>query len=173
MSVLVAGFMVGGWRHVTAAIRLMSRSINSFHYTRFSRGLVLSFLLVKPPNTCQFTTSSVSLIKKRMPPKKAPVAEKKVLLGRPGNNLKIGIVGLPNVGKSSFFNALSKTGQYSYSLSSRSPGCCSCCFFSKKKKIWARLQISPMRLLTPKVCQLVTPGDDRAPHDVYVPVGHL
>ncbi|KAF4571413.1 Obg-like ATPase 1 [Pleurotus pulmonarius] len=44
-----------------------------------------------------------------MPPKKAPVAEKKTLLGRPSNNLKIGIVGLPNVGKSSFFNALSKT----------------------------------------------------------------
>ncbi|PIL32184.1 hypothetical protein GSI_05429 [Ganoderma sinense ZZ0214-1] len=44
-----------------------------------------------------------------MPPKKAPAADKKTLLGRPGNNLKIGIVGLPNVGKSSFFNALSKT----------------------------------------------------------------
>ncbi|KAF9048489.1 P-loop containing nucleoside triphosphate hydrolase protein [Panaeolus papilionaceus] len=44
-----------------------------------------------------------------MPPKKAPVQEKKTLLGRPGNNLKIGIVGLPNVGKSSFFNVLSET----------------------------------------------------------------
>ncbi|KAI0059207.1 hypothetical protein BV25DRAFT_1962549 [Artomyces pyxidatus] len=44
-----------------------------------------------------------------MPPKKAPVQEKKVLLGRPSNNLKIGIVGLPNVGKSSFFNVLSQT----------------------------------------------------------------
>ncbi|CAE6368820.1 unnamed protein product [Rhizoctonia solani] len=44
-----------------------------------------------------------------MPPKKAPAPEKKAILGRPGNNLKIGIVGLPNVGKSSFFNALSKT----------------------------------------------------------------
>ncbi|KAG8757177.1 hypothetical protein FRC14_002290 [Serendipita sp. 396] len=43
-----------------------------------------------------------------MPPKK-PVVEKKALLGRPSNNLKIGIVGLPNVGKSSFFNVLSKT----------------------------------------------------------------
>ncbi|KAI0077279.1 hypothetical protein K474DRAFT_1661885 [Panus rudis PR-1116 ss-1] len=44
-----------------------------------------------------------------MPPKKAAAQEKKVLLGRPSNNLKIGIVGLPNVGKSSFFNVLSKT----------------------------------------------------------------
>ncbi|KAJ2918437.1 hypothetical protein MD484_g1911, partial [Candolleomyces efflorescens] len=44
-----------------------------------------------------------------MPPKKAPVQEKKALLGRPGNNLKIGIVGVPNVGKSSFFNVLSET----------------------------------------------------------------
>lgn len=33
---------------------------------------------------------------------------KKVLLGRPGNNVKVGIVGVPNVGKSSFFNILSK-----------------------------------------------------------------
>ncbi len=29
------------------------------------------------------------------------------MLGRPGNNLKLGIVGLPNVGKSSLFNILS------------------------------------------------------------------
>ncbi|EDR08546.1 uncharacterized protein LACBIDRAFT_179196 [Laccaria bicolor S238N-H82] len=44
-----------------------------------------------------------------MPPKKAAAPEKKTLLGRPSNNLKIGIVGLPNVGKSSFFNVLSET----------------------------------------------------------------
>jgi obg-like ATPase 1 len=43
-----------------------------------------------------------------MPPKKAEAPEKKILLGRPGNNLKMGIVGLPNVGKSSTFNLLSK-----------------------------------------------------------------
>jgi hypothetical protein len=29
-----------------------------------------------------------------MPPKKAPAPEKKILLGRPSNNLKIGIVGV-------------------------------------------------------------------------------
>jgi len=40
-----------------------------------------------------------------MPPKKEePV--KKVVLGRPGNHVKMGIVGLPNVGKSTFFNLL-------------------------------------------------------------------
>ncbi|KAL5504390.1 hypothetical protein ACEPAH_8464 [Sanghuangporus vaninii] len=45
-----------------------------------------------------------------MAPKKSDAGkEKKVLLGRPSNNLKIGIVGLPNVGKSSFFNSLSNT----------------------------------------------------------------
>ena len=43
----------------------------------------------------------------KMPPK--PTVEPKVLLGRPSNNLKMGIVGLPNVGKSSFFNALTSS----------------------------------------------------------------
>ena len=79
-----------------------------------------------------FSCSPALAAKKRnaMPPKKAAAQEKKTLLGRPGNNLKIGIVGMfqlfhpphcfptshlpgvPNVGKSSFFNTLSKTGQY-------------------------------------------------------------
>ncbi len=34
--------------------------------------------------------------------------EKVTFLGRPKNNVTIGIVGLPNVGKSSFFNLLCK-----------------------------------------------------------------
>ncbi|CAL3963663.1 hypothetical protein PZA11_001214 [Diplocarpon coronariae] len=42
-----------------------------------------------------------------MPPKKV-VKEEKLLLGRPGNNLKSGIVGLANVGKSTLFQAITK-----------------------------------------------------------------
>ena len=41
-----------------------------------------------------FSSTPHLSIKKRMPPKKAAAQEKKILLGRPGNNLKIGIVGL-------------------------------------------------------------------------------
>ena len=43
-----------------------------------------------------------------MPPKKEAAAVKKTLIGRVGTNLKMGIVGLPNVGKSTFFNILTK-----------------------------------------------------------------
>ncbi|KAL0485496.1 Obg-like ATPase [Acrasis kona] len=44
-----------------------------------------------------------------MPPKKAPQPVKQVLLGRVGSNLQVGIVGLPNVGKSTFFNVITKS----------------------------------------------------------------
>mmetsp|Transcript_40590 Transcript_40590/g.102183 ORF Transcript_40590/g.102183 Transcript_40590/m.102183 type:complete len:394 (-) Transcript_40590:349-1530(-) len=43
-----------------------------------------------------------------MPPKKKEEPVKKVLWGRPTANLKMGIVGLPNVGKSTLFNILTK-----------------------------------------------------------------
>ncbi|XP_069691126.1 obg-like ATPase 1 [Periplaneta americana] len=44
-----------------------------------------------------------------MAPKKAEAPEKKPLIGRVGTNLKVGIVGIPNVGKSTFFNVLTKS----------------------------------------------------------------
>ena len=73
--------------------------------------------------TVSITTARHYSKKKRMPPKKA-VKEEKILLGRPGNNLKSGIVcnlflrpqllanpsqvGLANVGKSTLFQAITK-----------------------------------------------------------------
>lgn len=45
-----------------------------------------------------------------MPPKKKEgPPEPKPLIGRVGTNLKVGIVGIPNVGKSTFFNVLTKS----------------------------------------------------------------
>ena len=43
-----------------------------------------------------------------MPPKKKEEPAKKMILGRASNNLSMGLVGLPNVGKSTTFNFLSK-----------------------------------------------------------------
>ena len=43
-----------------------------------------------------------------MPPKKKEEPTKKVILGRSSNTLSMGLVGLPNVGKSTTFNVLSK-----------------------------------------------------------------
>ncbi|XP_076265804.1 obg-like ATPase 1 [Rhynchophorus ferrugineus] len=44
-----------------------------------------------------------------MPPKKVAEPERKPMIGRVGTNLKVGIVGVPNVGKSTFFNVLTKS----------------------------------------------------------------
>jgi len=46
-----------------------------------------------------------------MPPKKAPVIEGVARFGRVKNNLKMGIVGLPNVGKSSLFNLMGESAE--------------------------------------------------------------
>ncbi|XP_071449560.1 obg-like ATPase 1 [Hetaerina americana] len=43
------------------------------------------------------------------PKKDASEGEKHALIGRVGTNLKVGIVGVPNVGKSTFFNVLTKS----------------------------------------------------------------
>lgn len=47
--------------------------------------------------------------KAKMAPKKGEEPPKKPLIGRVGTNLKVGIVGIPNVGKSTFFNVLTKS----------------------------------------------------------------
>jgi len=54
---------------------------------------------------CTHATSCVS----SMAPKKVEEPERKPLIGRVGTNLKMGIVGIPNVGKSTFFNVLTKS----------------------------------------------------------------
>lgn len=44
----------------------------------------------------------------KMGPKKKDVEVKKIPLGRPSNNLKLGVVGVPNAGKTTVFNVLAK-----------------------------------------------------------------
>ncbi|ORZ16834.1 cytoplasmic protein [Lobosporangium transversale] len=56
-----------------------------------------------------FTTSTHLYYAKLASKKGSSPVEEKALLGRPSNNLKIGILGVPNIGKSTFFNALTNS----------------------------------------------------------------
>jgi tRNA U34 5-carboxymethylaminomethyl modifying GTPase MnmE/TrmE len=55
------------------------------------------------PTTITTTTTT-------MPPKNKEEAKAEVRFGRVRSNLKMGLVGLPNVGKSSLFNLLCQAG---------------------------------------------------------------
>ncbi|CAE1151629.1 OLA1 [Acanthosepion pharaonis] len=69
----------------------------AFYFRRWVNDLFCLAILVK------------RVYKSRMPPKKKEEVQLPALIGRVGTNLKIGIVGLPNVGKSTFFNILTKS----------------------------------------------------------------
>ncbi|KAI7868883.1 GTP-binding protein YchF [Spinellus fusiger] len=58
------------------------------------------------PSSRLFSTTTPWLAKKT---KKTVKQEAAILLGRPSNNLKMGVVGLPNIGKSSLFNCLTNS----------------------------------------------------------------
>ncbi|CAO3677739.1 unnamed protein product [Rhizopus stolonifer] len=52
-------------------------------------------------------TSAVRYAKKKV--NKKDIVQEKAILGRPSNNLRMGIVGLPNIGKSSLFNTMTNS----------------------------------------------------------------
>jgi ribosome biogenesis GTPase A len=71
------------------------------------RSLILSD--IKRPSSYIAKTAVYLENTEKMPPKKAePVIDNVVAFGRVRKNLKMGCVGLPNVGKSSLFNLLTE-----------------------------------------------------------------
>ncbi|KAK2752819.1 hypothetical protein FQN55_005951 [Onygenales sp. PD_40] len=89
----------------------------SLQFERLAAGPAFSSRLTNPSlrqqpvsallSPCFILSRTFASKKKKMGPKKQ-VKEEKILLGRPGNNLKSGIVGLANVGKSTLFQAITK-----------------------------------------------------------------
>ncbi|KAF3481509.1 GTP-binding protein YchF [Arthroderma uncinatum] len=93
---------------------LLFSSSSTRHLTHLAAGPAFTsnspsftFLLLRSPPSL-VTTRGFASRKGKMAPKK-PVKKEKVLLGRPGNSLKSGIVGLANVGKSTLFQAITKS----------------------------------------------------------------
>lgn len=92
----------------SSTISTGAQRITSIFYIirRSSPSSASSTLLNCTVSTTQ-TRSYAKGSRKKMPPKKE-IKQEKVLLGRPGNSLKSGIVGLANVGKSTLFQAITK-----------------------------------------------------------------
>jgi hypothetical protein len=91
-------FAVDGWRRqqamtmVTVTLaRVYCRTFHKVPLTTERPLLVVQSAWLHTTGQTAFKAS-----RKKMPPKKG--AEEKLMLGRPSNNLKIGVVGLPNVG---------------------------------------------------------------------------
>ncbi|GAD96635.1 GTP-binding family protein [Paecilomyces variotii No. 5] len=105
LGVLILGLYA--WYTFTQ-VRLVKHPVNAVveHGNLVQRDLDIAMI----QSNAVYNFSDVVKVKKKgkkMGPKKA-VKEEKVLLGRPGNNLKSGIVGLANVGKSTLFQAITK-----------------------------------------------------------------
>ncbi len=96
--------------HDKGNVRVSSASI--FHTVFFRTSPIIRFfqkfatqsIFRQPLMSCR----SFSLAARRFAPK-LKTAAKKIFLGRPSNNLTLGIVGLANVGKSTFFQAITQS----------------------------------------------------------------
>ena len=84
-----------------------------------------------------------------MPPKnKGGDPEAIPRFGRPGNNLKMGIVGLPNVGKSSLFNLLGESAEAAaknYPLCTIEPNTARCAVPDKRYKTLCDIWVPPSK----------------------------
>jgi obg-like ATPase 1 len=84
-----------------------------------------------------------------MPPKnKGGDVEATPRFGRPGNNLKMGIVGLPNVGKSSLFNLLGESAEAAaenYPFCTIEPNTARCAVPDKRYKQLCDIWVPPSK----------------------------